>query len=90
MNMNKIWSFIKPILLLAIFFFGFEYLLYDLLSVQNKLYYMFFVVFIFLLAISIAELNKKKVFSTILNSAIVLSAVLVGLCLLGIVIKFVL
>lgn len=86
--MNKIWCFLKSTMQLGVFFFGFEYLLYDLLSSKNKLYYVFFVIFIMLLASSITELNKKKQFNTIINSAIVLSAVFVGMCALGILVKF--
>lgn len=86
--MNKIWCFIKSTIQLSFFLFGFEYLLYALLSAKNKLYYLFFVVFIMLLASSITELNKKQLFNTIINSAIALSAALLGMCILGMLVKF--
>ncbi len=81
--MKKVWYFIAAVATLSLFFLGTEYLLYSLLKVQSKLYYPFFALLIFMMAISIAVLNSKKVFHTLINILIVLSSVFVGLFLLN-------
>ncbi|MBQ7386377.1 MAG: hypothetical protein IJW04_07725 [Ruminococcus sp.] len=87
--MIKIWDFIKYTFILSIFFLGTEYLLYDLLSTDNKLYYFFFIIFLILVGVSIDILNKRKKFNAFINSAIVLAGVFFALGILWILIKFI-
>jgi len=87
--MIKIWDFIKYTFILSIFFLGTEYLLYDLLSTGNKLYYLFFIGLLILVGVSIDVLNKRKKFNVFINSAIVLAGVFSALGILWILIKFI-
>lgn len=73
---KKIATFIGLALLLGINFLGTEYLLYTLLIAKSKVYYPFFIIFIISISIIVIQLNKLKIFNTMINACLVLFSVL--------------
>ena len=87
--MKKTLEFMGTAIALSFFFLGIEYIIYDLMTKENKLYYLFDVVLISWVAVSIIYLNKKNRFNTLVNTLLVLASVMLGICLLGLLLIFI-